>query len=209
MKFDLSNVQKTESGSNQSPYITYGRGQELKITKIELTESQNTHNPKATLHVETRPIKDDGFVPVDGAKGKVGKVACGVYMKTDEQKHSFLANMKAIAEAMDLTDEIDEISGNTFEEVVSKIETLFKSAKKFARFTVYGEEYSKPNNKIGVKLFLPRYNFVENLTVEEDKSKLALFDKAHEKHYKKLPVAGDSVKTDSIKNGSAVDDLPF
>lgn len=208
MKFDLSSIKKTEGGSNVSPYITAGRGQELKINQIELSKSQNTGNSKAVLHVETKPIKEDGFVPADGHKGKIGKVACGVYLKTDEQKTEFLANMKAIAESMDLSDEIEEIGGETFEEVIDKIQTLFSSSKKFARFTVYAEEYPKQNSKTGIKLFLPRYNFVENLNVAIEQSKLAPYDETNVKHFKKLPASGDTVRAAAV-NLSGADDLPF
>lgn len=207
MKFELSKVKNAPTVSNDSPYVTYGRGQKLKINAIELSASQNTGNPKVTIHVETEPVKDESFIPVEGYKGRVGKVACGVYMKTDEQKTEFLGNMKAIAEAMGLSDEVDEIGGETFEEVVQKIETLFKSSKKYARFTIYAEEYAKKNTRTGIKLFLPRYNFVESLEVPEDKSKLAPFDKESNKCYRKLPSVGDTIKASTL--GSDASDLPF
>lgn len=207
MKFELSSIKKANEGSNESPYITYGKGQELRITEIELSKSQNTGNSRAILHVETKPIKEEGFVPVEGRSGKVGKIACGIYLKTDEQKTDFLSNMKAIAIAMDIEDEMNEISGETFIEVVEKIETLFASSKKYARFTIYAEEYPKQNSKIGIKLFLPRYNFVESLDVPMEKSKLAPFDESNVKHFKRLPAAGDLVKTNTL--GGGTDDLPF
>jgi hypothetical protein len=201
MKFNLSEISSSAGLGNSSPYLTYGSRQELRINKIELSKSQNTGNAKAILYVETPPVKEDGFVGIDNHSGRVGKVGCGVYMKTDEQKTEFLANLKTIAEAMGLGKDIDMINGDTFEEVVEKIENLFVQSKKYARFTIYAEEYPK-SGRTGVKLFLPRFNFVESLDVTEDKSKLAQFNPLNARHYKKLP---DNVVPDADDSS----DLPF
>jgi hypothetical protein len=126
-------------------------------------------------------------------------------MKTDEQKNEFIANLKAIAEAMDLKEDIEEISGDVFEAVVQDIDTMFRQNKRFARFSIFVEEYQKPENKIGLRLYFPRYNFVEHLDVDPEKSKLVKFDKTNSRHYKAFVATAAPVAS---KLGP-VDDLPF
>lgn len=196
MSYEMSKIE-SEDIRGTSPYINYGSNQVLKINRIELKVSQNTGSPKAILHMETKPISTPGFSPLDGAKGQVGKVACGIYMKEDKQKKEFLEKLKRISEVLDLREEINKISAETFEDVVEKISKLISG--KYARYTIFGEEYPKEGGKIGVKLALPRFNFVAR--EDSDGSTLEQFDKDNKFHYKKLP--------ENTEEESSVDDLPF
>lgn len=201
MNYEMSKLSGPE---NTSPYITYGSNQELKINNIELKFSKNTGSPKAILHVETPPVVKEGFVPVEGFKGRVGKVACGVYMKDDFAKKQFLRKMLNIAAAMGIEEEVNKINDNSFETIVNKIAKVFSNHGRFARFTVFGEEYAKVNNKIGITLYFPRTNFVENL--DANPSTLVQFDKNDPWHYKKLPAQ----TTESFHDETTgAEDLPF
>jgi hypothetical protein len=213
MNYDLSKLDASQKQANLSPYLTYGSNQVLKINDIELKYSKNTGSPKAILHMETPPITTDGFTPLEGFKGKVGKVACGVYMKDESSKQLFLRKMLTIAIAMGIDDEIRGFKGDSFQTIVGKIADVFNKNGKFARFTVFGEEYPKMGGKYGVTLSLPRTNFVE--AENADPSMLVQFDKNDPWHYKKLP-EGTSIEgfhDNGTGSGGSLDsdvqDLPF
>lgn len=207
--FDLSQLGAEAPQSNLSPYISYGSDQLLKINDIELKFSKNTGSPKAILHMETKPITDKNFTPVEGFKGKVGKVACGVYMKDDFSKKVFLQKMKTIAIALDVEGQINEIKGDSFEAIVKRIADVLSSGN-FAKYTVCAEEYAKPGGKTGITLMFPRTGFVE--AIGTDPSTIVVFDKNNNYHYKRLPVeAKESFNSDLGGSGNPTDleDLPF
>ncbi len=185
MDFNLNEISTTDR-QNNSPYITYGSNQVLRINDIELKVSQNTGSPKAIFHMEGKAITDSDFTPVDGAKGKVGKIACGIYMKTDDQKKDFLKKLKSVAIALDLESEINAVNGDSFEEVVDGCKNVICGANKWARYTIFGEQYPKQDGRLGIKLALPRYNFVESLDVDAESSKLVKFDISNPMHFKKV-----------------------
>lgn len=202
MNYDLSKIstEGQEGHPAVSSFINYGTGQVLRINEIELKVSKNTGSPKAVLHMETKPIEDPTFKPIDGAKGQVGRVSCGVYMKEESAKQEFLRKMKLVAFALDLKDEIDQVSGKSFPEVVDKMAAVICGPNKWARYTILAEEYLKADGKVGLTNMLPRYNFVESLDVEN--STLTKFDKDNKFHYKKLNEGIKIEQNDSL-------DLPF
>lgn len=181
--YDLSEVGSEKPQSdNISPYVGYGSGQILKINDIELKESQNTGAKKAILHMETKPINDENFKPIEGATGKVGRVGVGVYMNSELLKREFLQKMKTIAAAIGLESKINEIKSESFEEVVSKIAAILKG--KYARYTIVASEYPKSDGKVGITLSLPRFKFVESENATP--STIIVFDKTNQYHYKKI-----------------------
>lgn len=186
--YDFSKVEpeKAQSG-NISPYLTYGSGQVLKINSIELKESQNTHAPKAILHMESKPINDATFAPIDGALGRVGRIGCGPYMNSELLKREFLQKMKTIAASLGLENEVNRIKSEKFEEVVSRVSDLLKG--KYARYTIVAAEYPKADGKVGITLSLPKFKFVESENA--DPSTIVIFDKDNQYHYKKI-VAGST-----------------
>lgn len=204
--FKLDELSTTDR-QNNSPYISYGAGQVLRINDIELKVSQNTGSPKAIFHMEGKPIDEEGFTPVEGAKGKVGKIACGIYMKTDDQKKDFLKKLKSVAIALDLESEINEVSGDSFEEVVDGCKDVICGVNKWARYTIFGEQYPKQDGRIGIKLALPRYNFVESIDTTEDTSKLVKFDISNPMHFKKVDL--NELNKIAGENLADTSDLPF
>lgn len=185
MSFELKSI-STER--KLSPYITYGGNQELKINKIELVVSKNTGSYRAVLHMETRPIDTPNFTPVEGAQGKVGKIGCGVYMKHENQKTEFLQKLKQIAAALGVEDDVNEIKGDIFEDVVKEIESVV--VNKFGRYTIFGEEYIKADTKTGLRLMLPRWGFVESLDIPESQTTLVKFNENDPNHLKKIKQSG-------------------
>lgn len=201
MNFEMSTLNPE---SNTSPYIRYGSNQVLHLNDIELKYSANTGSPKAILHVETKPVDTKGFVPAQGSNGgRIGKVACGVYMKEDSAKKEFLRRLLNIAIALGVEEEVSEVKSDSFESVVKRITDILTRKDLYARYTIFAEEYPKQGGK-GVTLFFPRTNFVESL--DTDPTTLVQFDKNNAYHYKKLP----EVERESFKDEPKVDDgLPF
>lgn len=200
--YNLNDISTTER-QNSSPYISYGSNQILKINDIELKVSANTGSPKAILHMETKPINDPDFTPIEGHKGKVGKIAIGVYMKTEEQKKDFLKKLKTISIALGVEDEVNQVTGNSFEEVVDNVKSII-SGNKWARYTIFAEQYPKADGKLGIKLLLPRYNFVESVDVDAESSKLVKFDENNNFHFKKVELP--QITSTPVES---TDDLPF
>lgn len=184
MSYNLGNLPERREKKN-SPYIFYGSNQILKINQIELVSSRNTGSKKAVLHMETKPVNEPDFTPIEGAEGRVGKIGCGVYMKTEAQKNEFFQKMLLIARSLGLEDEFTKISGDSFEEVVSKIEKVI-CGNKFARYTIFAEQYAKTDAKIGLRLLLPRWGFVESISIPENESKIIQFDENNPKHFTKI-----------------------
>lgn len=186
--YDLSQVEASKNTAVLSQYMTYGSGQILKINSIELKKSHNTNNPKAILHMETKPITDESFTPSGDAKGQVGKVACGVYMNNDLRKKEFLQKMKIVSIALGVENEVNKIKSDSFEDVVAKISDVISG--KYAKYTIFASEYPKDNGKVGITLFLPRFNFVES--VDADPSTITNFDINNQYHYKKIVQQGET-----------------
>lgn len=181
--YDLSKVESEKPKSEStSPYLTYGSGQVLKINNIELKISHNTNAPKAILHMETKPINDPTFTPVEGAVGRVGRIGCGPYMNSEPLKREFLQKMKTIAATLGLEDQVNQIKSDKFEQVVEKISNLLKN--RYARYTIVAAEYPKSDGKVGITLSLPRFKFVESENA--DPSTIVIFDKTNQYHYKKM-----------------------
>lgn len=206
MNYDLSKVSSEDNKRSISPYIGYGSGenglgQVLRINEIELKFSKNTGSPKAILHMESKPIKEEGFTPIDGHTGRVGKIACGIYMKDDKSKSKFLEDMKRIAICLGLEEDINEIKSESFPDAVSKVSEVVSGKDKWASYTVFGEEYQKLDGKKGTTYFLPKYNFVQPVGTEP--TTLVQFDINNKYHLKRLP---EQVTSNSSEEES---DLPF
>lgn len=209
----MSNYDLSKMGSadgNNSKFIRYGSDQVLKITGIELKFSKNTGSPKAILSMETEPVTTEGFLGVDDAKGRVGRVACGIYMKDESSKKIFLQKMKTIAIALGLEDEVNEIRGDSFEKIVKQIEAVLVKGGKYARYTIFAEEYPKVDGKVGIVLMFPRTNFVEAL--DTNAHTIVAFDKNNPFHYKAIKqgaVSGDYNTGSTNIPDDVPDDLPF
>ena len=154
--------------------------------------------------METKPVTEPGFKPVDGAKGRVGKVSVGVYMTKEEDRRELIKKLKIMARAIGVEDEFNEISGDSFEDVISEIEKVLARKNNWAKYTIFAEEYPKVDGKIGIKLLLPRFNFCESEDTPESESKLTKFDKNNQYHYKKA-----TKQQEAKSGGGSLDDLPF
>ncbi len=177
-----------------SPFLRPGSGLVLKINDIVLEKSRNNDSLRPVFFMESQPVDDPTFVPVDGAKGRVGKVSgnAGYYLKNDNQKQEFIGDLRTIAIALGKAEELKAIPDGTFEELVDTAKNILKGG--FARYFVAGSEFPKAEDRYGIKLLFPNKNFVESIDSE---SKLEPFDKSNPKHYQ------------ALKKEKKTDDLPF
>lgn len=213
MAYNFKTV-KEPSEKKPSPFLSPGSGLVLKINNLELIQSQNSGNPRPVFHMESEPITDPDFKPVDGATGRVGKVSGngGYYLNNDNQRSEFLGFLKAIARAIDKTEELEAIEATSFEDLVEKSKRVL--CGHYARYFVAGTEFSKPEGRWGVKLTFPNKRAVES--VNQDPTTLEAFDFKNPKHYKAIPKEekGDNLgvaqgSTYTPKTTSTKDDLPF
>lgn len=215
MDFNFKSV-KEPTDRKLSPYLSPGSGQVLKINDIVLTCSQNTKNPRPVFYMESEPINDAEFKGIDGARGRVGKVSGngGYYLNNDNQKTEFLGFLKAIANAVGQSAELQAVEATSFEELVEQAKKVL--CGHYARYFVAGTEFSKPDNRYGVKLIFLSRKAVES--VDTDPSGLDIFDWNNPKHYKKIPKA-TTEEDFGVPNGTpkstvsttkvTTDDLPF
>ena len=180
-----------------SKYISYGNHL-LRINSIEIKTAQSG-SKQLIFHMESPEIKAQGFVPEEGYKGQVGKIAFpGSYLKMDNQTavKEFNTAVGVIADTLGVRKELDNINAESFDEYVAAIEPLITN--KYAWWAVAGEEYIKSDGKIGTKLKVRRYNFISSL--EKGEPGLKPFDASLAYNLKKVE-APDST---AVKQ-----DLPF
>ena len=180
----------------QSSYMSVG-DQVAMIKSIELKEARSG-SKQVVFHMETPPIEDADFKPVEGAKGAVGRVQASIYLKDDNAKVQWVTErMLPIAESLGIREDLDKIESANFEDYISKIENLLKD--KPHTWLIGGEEFVNQKAEIRVRLMLPRYNFVGDVPK---------FNKADKYHFR--PYVDTSDYTGSANNeGAATDDLPF
>jgi hypothetical protein len=204
MSFSLKNYDvSADQGNLISKYVNYNDGPiDLKINSITFKES-STGSLIPIFNMETRPITDTKFTPLDGYTGKACRVSgVSFYLKTEDQQQKFCQKMGKIAVACGCFEAMQQIEANTFKEWMSQAEALLKG--KFARYTFGAKEYTNnTTGKMGWELFFNDYIFVENCDVPNTLPKIDLADP---KWYKKDAKA-ETVT--SFGNTAKTDDLPF
>lgn len=156
-----------------SKYVSYGNHY-LKINDIEIKTAMSG-SKQLIFHMETPEVKAEGFVPEEGYKGQVGKVAFpGSYLKMDNEKavKEFNTAIGTIADTLGVRAELDNINVETFDEYVQAITPILTG--KYAWWALSGEEYIKSDGKIGTKLKVRRYKFISS--TEKGESGLGAFD---------------------------------
>jgi hypothetical protein len=193
---------KGKFGKTPSPYLSYGSSQELTINDIRFQKfSSGSKAAKIVFDMESAPINDPAFKPVEGHAGRVGQVVAAPYVTSDKDLHEFVSKVIApIADAMGVRDRLDQIEATDFEDYLSKVREVFLG--NFARFFISAKEYQSPTipGKMKYSLLLPKFGFVESLKVSD--SKMQLFDKSNKYHYKKYvdPSITDNEKVSSVKS---------
>lgn len=179
-----------------SKYVSYGNHY-LKINNIEVKTAMSG-SKQLIFHMETPAITAEGFVPEEGFKGQVGKVAFpGSYLKLDNEKavKEFNTAIGTIADTLGVRTDLDKINVETFDEYITAITPILTG--KYAWWALSGEEYIKSDGKIGTKLKVRRYKFISS--DEKGESGLGTFDASLAYNLKKAEKPDAKPK----------DDLPF
>lgn len=159
--FNTKNA-KVESGFKPGKFVNLGAN-ELKITKLEAVPSKKGDKYKVVMHLESKPVNEEGFEGHEGALGRIGKVDLSIYTTgKDSYMQDALNRLATIAEELDLRADLDSINGDTIEDYLGKVEKLFKG--KYLWWLIGGEEYEGKDDDGGLKIKffikLPQYGFV-------------------------------------------------
>jgi hypothetical protein len=178
-----------------------------KINSIELKEdTYSRQNGKdgyfLVLNLEGVDLTDqgfEGFQKVYGDeskgnyKGQIGAVQCGSVSKTgslysfssgtvgtrdmDRDNEIIKFIKESLAKPLGKVEEVDELSANTIEELVSMISRVL-SNEEYVHFCLAGKEYEK-NGYTNYSLFLPKNDYkAKKFVVATDEDSLLQFDPA-------------------------------
>ena len=155
----------TEERSNNggSKYLPYGVVK-AKINSLVVQKAKNTESRRVVFYLESEPVKDPAFKGVDGAKGRIGRMASN-YMATSKAYDDFMRQVGIIADKLGIRKEVDEVTGNSFEEYILKVNALF--AGRYLWWNIGADEYAE--KKTNLKLM--KYDFVKS-TAEVDETTL-------------------------------------
>lgn len=184
--FTTKGIDRKDKGK-LSKFITCGGPQFLKISSMEI-ETAKTGSKRVVFFMETPPVETAGFEGYEGNKGQVGWVRT-FYMKNDDQFTEFLTNIGIIADKLGVTQQVDSIKVEDFEEYVKQV-SLFICGK-YMWFIIKGEEYPKPDNAIGLSLQFRRFGFVASEL--EGKDHLKPFDKNNPYDYSVYKAQAETV----------------
>lgn len=191
--FNTKDIDTSKKGKI-SKYITYGSPQKLKINSLS-TEEAKTGSKRVVFHMETEPIKTEGFEGENGSSGQVGRVRT-IWLKTKDQEKEFATNISIIADKLGVRKEVDTFDGDENTSIEDFIAHLNKViTNKYLYWAIKGEEYPKMDNGVGISLSFRRFGFVASL--EEGENHLKPFDKMST--YDFVP----------YKKPEATSDLPF
>ena len=205
MAFNAKEVK--ESTGKLSQFIKYGV-QELKVTDITFKAS-STGSEKLEYHVEGRPIQDDTFAGIDGAKGQVGTISTSFLKPGSTQEEEEYGKLVTIARKIGVTD--DQIpTTNSLKEAVAIILPLIKG--KFARLKVIAKFYWG-RNKAGetvekYSLGFARFAFAESLDIKIGDTKLT-FDIKNQYDGDRRDLGAKPESSTTTAAASATDDIPF
>lgn len=174
---DPNNVQEpagfTNGPKKVSQYIGYGI-KELKITGAEIRTAA-TGTPKIVYKVESVPVKQEGFVGVDGADGQVGQVQTGWLKPGSKQEQEAFGQLITFVKKAGV-----DISGapilndgelqKALDYYLPLIKGKFVRVKLVAKF--YNGKDKDGNPKEKYNLSFARFQFAEEMSIPMDKTTL-------------------------------------
>jgi hypothetical protein len=152
----------TAERSGTSKYLNHGINK-AKINALVVEKAKNTESRRIVFFLEGEPIADKSFEGIDGAKGRVGKMATS-YMKEDKSYKDFMRQIGVIADKLGVRPSVDAITANSIEEYVAKVSTFLTN--KFLWWNIGAEEWDA--GKFALKLL--KYNFVKSLSEIDENS---------------------------------------
>jgi hypothetical protein len=159
---------ETVEGSSTSKYFSYGVNK-AKIVDLKLVKSPSSPNQKLEVWLEGEPVTEKGFVGVDGARGKVGKLVT-YWLREDKHYQDLLRQIGIIADKLGVRKEIDEISVNSVSEFGQYLQNIKPYlCGKYLWWVIGADYYSETR----YKLLLVKFNFVKSPS-EVDESSLVV-----------------------------------
>lgn len=197
---------KSNTGSFEpkktSPYLGYGI-QELKINSVEVGTA-STGSIKLIFNVESKPITEADFTPVEGATGRVGRVSTSYLKENSDQYQEEFDRLMTMATKAG----IDIMQLPVYDNIqAAASDVVAKMKGKFLRFKVTAKYYWGDKDGTPVErynLAFARFKFVESLNEESTLT----FDPANKYDIdKRLLVLPETQDTNT--QGGEKNDLPF
>ncbi len=207
---------KVDSGLKPGKFIGLGPN-ELKVVKLEKVLSKAGDKFKVVMHLESKPVTEEGFEGHEGALGKIGKVDLSIFTTgSDLYIHDALGRIATIGETLGVRDELDSIAADKIDDYLAKVTQVFKN--KYAWYLIGGEEFmgkdedDKPKVKFFIKL--PQFSFVaptEDALLGKMKGKVWPTKEGTPWFFKKLVQMDKdtTVQDDFNAQGKPINDLPF
>jgi len=146
---------KTQDKNYISSYLAPGHSL-VKINKVT-TVKASTGSSALEFHFETEPITTEGFKPVEGHSGKVGRVKT-VYINNADQEKRVATILSNLAEELGVKQQVDNISPDlTIEQYAEEFSKIVCNGE-YVWVSLNGEEYVNSNTgKKGTALKFPSY----------------------------------------------------
>jgi hypothetical protein len=153
--FNTNGVDTTERVGG-SKYLNHAINK-AKINSIVVEKAKQTESRRVVFYLEGDAIADKSFEGIDGAKGRVGKMATS-YMKEDKSYKDFMRQIGVIADKLGVRPSVDAISASSIEEYIAKVSPFLTG--KFLWWNIAAEEWD--DKKFALKLL--KYDFVKALS---------------------------------------------
>jgi hypothetical protein len=146
---------KTQDTNYISSYLAPGHFL-VKVNNVTVKKA-STGNSALEFEFETEPITTEGFKPVEGHTGKVGRVKT-VYISNPDQEKRVATILSNLAEELGVKDQVDNISADlTIEQYAEEYSKIVCNSE-YVWISLNGEEYARTDNgKKGISLRFPSY----------------------------------------------------
>lgn len=146
---------KTQERNYISSYLSPGHSL-VKVNKVT-TMKASTGSSALEFQFETEPVTTEGFKPVEGYSGKIGKVKT-VYINNADQEKRIATILSNLAEELGVKEQVDNISPDlTIEEYADAYSKIVCNGE-YVWVSLNGEEYvRRDNGKKGTSLKFPSY----------------------------------------------------
>jgi len=146
-------------------YLTPGQ-YKVKITNV-LSHQSKTGSYKLKFELETEPVTQEGFVPVEGKYGQIGTVHT-VFMSNPDMEKQVAETIANLADTLGVRDAVNNLPSDiSYEEWSQKLTDIVKD--NYFWVTLNGKEYINPvTGKKGTELNFPKYRAFASLTKYEE-----------------------------------------
>lgn len=145
-----------------SSFVSYGINK-LRIVSIDVANTQESKY-RITFHMETPPITQEGFKPVEGALGKVCNIGLFLDINDEISIKNISSTIGTIADKMNVREAVDAIAAADPIEYFAQLSKIICNGKHLW-FVIAAREYSP--GKYGLQF--PKFNWCKSPEeVDED-----------------------------------------